>query len=384
MHKRQTSVNLPDGFDLEALLVPIPGDAPQGIDVREDYSAQSPYGRARDARSNARDAEKQAEAPDPDGPPPADPVPLWRALRDIGLKLLVEKTKDLEVASWLTEAFVRSHGLSGLAACSDLIARLASQYWDDVYPLPDEYGMETRVAPITGLNGQGGGGSLMAPLFKLKLYDRPDGTPIALYQYNASSKLGALDAASRQQRIEAGAIPFDEIEKEARTVGRIAMGRLRADATAALQSWEAMAAILDEKAGADTPSTSQVRDMLREIAEIAARYAPEEEVPAETGADNPEMAGSGAGSEAGGMAGTGIRGTTERVVTREDALRNLEAIAAFFRKSEPHSPLSFTLDDAVRRARLPLLDLLDEVIGDRSVRDAILTTLGIRPPPPEE
>ena len=165
-------MNLPDGFDLDALLAPIPGDFPQGEDVREDYSAQSPYSRLRDARSNARDAEKQAETPDPDGPPPQDPVPLWRGLRDIGLKLLTEKTKDLEVAAWLTEAYVRSHGLSGLAACSQLIAGLVTRYWDDVFPLPDEYGTETRVAPVTGLNGQGGGGSLMAPLFKLPLSPR--------------------------------------------------------------------------------------------------------------------------------------------------------------------------------------------------------------------
>ena len=31
--------DLPEGFDLEALLAPIPGDAPQGADIREDFSA---------------------------------------------------------------------------------------------------------------------------------------------------------------------------------------------------------------------------------------------------------------------------------------------------------------------------------------------------------
>ena len=382
-------MNLPDGFDLDALLAPIPGDFPQGEDVREDYSAQSPYSRLRDARSNARDAEKQAETPDPDGPPPQDPVPLWRGLRDIGLKLLTEKTKDLEVAAWLTEAYVRSHGLSGLAACSQLIAGLVTRYWDDVFPLPDEYGTETRVAPVTGLNGQGGGGSLMAPLFKLPLYNRADGSPLALYQYRASAKLSTLDSASRQQRIEAGAIPFDEIEKEARSIGKISLARVRDEAAAALQEWEAMAAIFEEKAGSESPSTSQIRDLLREIAEIAARYAPPLENPAENGADGEvDAAASRDGTQSGsfqmGAVATGQPGQAGRVVTREDALRGLEDIAAFFRRTEPQSPLSFTLDDAVRRARLPLLDLLDEIISDRSVRDGILTTLGIRPPAPEE
>ena len=375
-------MTLPDGFDLDALLAPIPGDAPQGIDVREDYSARSPYSRLRDARSDARDAEKQAEAPDPDGPPPADPFPLWRNLREIGVKLLAETTKDLEVAAWLTEAYVRSHGLSGLAACSQLIAGLAEAYWDDIFPLPDDYGMETRVAPITGLNGQGGGGSLMAPLHKLTFFNRADGSSVAFYQYRASARLSSLDTAARQQRIEAGAIPFEEVEKEARTIGRFNMAKVRDEAHTALEAWEAMATILDEKAGADAPSTSQVRDLIREIAEIATRYAPKEE--GDAVADEIESAGGATESTAGGPASAKLGGVAERAVTREDALRNLESIAEFFRKTEPQSPLSFTLDEAVRRARMPWLDLLDEVIGDRGTRDSILTALGIRPPPPPE
>ena len=106
-------VDLPDGFDLEALLAPIPGDAPQGSDIREDYSAQSPYNRLRDARSEARDAEKMQDAGDPDA---------RRSRRRCGArsatsrcKTLTETAKDLEVAAWLTEAYVRSHGLAGLA-----------------------------------------------------------------------------------------------------------------------------------------------------------------------------------------------------------------------------------------------------------------------------
>ena len=49
---------------------------------------------------------------------------------------------------------MRSHGLAGLAAGAQLMAGLAERYWDGLFPLPDDYGMETRVAPVTGLNGR--------------------------------------------------------------------------------------------------------------------------------------------------------------------------------------------------------------------------------------
>jgi len=71
------------------------------------------------------------------------------------------------------------------------------------------------------------------------------------------------------------------------------------------------------------------------------------------------------------------------VASREEALRSLAAIAAFFRSTEPLSPLSYTLQEAVRRARMSWPELLEEIVPDLSLRAQILISLGIRPPPTE-
>jgi type VI secretion system protein ImpA len=367
--------DLPEGFDLEALLAPLPGDAPQGIDIREDFSAASPYNRLRDARSDARDAERGREAGDTDA---RDPLPLWRTVAELAMQTLRETSKDLEVAAWLTEALVRSHGLSGLAAGAQVMAGLAEKYWDAVFPLPDDYGMETRVAPVTGLNGRDGNGSLIQPLYMTTLFNRADGSPVPYYQFRQSEQLGTLDAARRQQRIEAGAIPFEEAERDARAAGARRFGALLADARAARGAWQAMANIIDAKAGPDGPSTTAVRDLLSGIIDLAARYAPAD-APAATAissAPTPTPA-------APAAAGNPVAAPTAPIATREDALRALGEIADFFRRSEPHSPLSYTLDEAVRRGRMSWPELLAEVVADTDTRNSILNTLGIRPPPPE-
>jgi type VI secretion system protein ImpA len=372
--------DLPDGFNLEALLAPIPGDSPVGTDIREDFSAQSPYNRLRDARSEARDAEKLIDA----GTEAADPTPLWRTVRELAQKTLRETAKDLEVAAWLTEALIRSHGLLGLAAGARTIGGLSEKYWDTLFPLPsEEYGLEDRVSPVQGLNGADGGGSLMQPLNKIQLFQRPDGSPIAYYQYQSSEQMTTLDKVRLEARIKAGGIPFGDMEKEARAQSR-QLGGIRTEARAALKAWEDMAKVLDEKAGADSPSTSHVRDLLRALVAVANRYAPPEAAQPDP-SEEPEEAAEG-DDEAATDGAPVTRVAAGQVMNREGALKQLEDLSAWFRRTEPHSPLAYTLEEAVRRGRLTWPELLEELLTDKNVRDGLLVKLGIRPaaivPPP--
>jgi type VI secretion system protein ImpA len=146
-----------------------------------------------------------------------------------------------------------------------------------------------------------------------------------------------------------------------------------------------MANAMDEKAGADGPSTTAVRDLLSGIAAIAARYAPADagSTSSADGVGSAEGAADGAVAGApGGAAFAGVTVSAGQAATREGALRALAEIANFFRRTEPHSPLSYTLDEAVRRGRMTWPELLEEVVADTDTRNAILTTLGIRPPAP--
>ena len=367
-------VDFPDGFDLAALLEPIPGDAPQGVDIREDFSSQSPYNRLRDARSDARDAEKMIDNGDPNA---GDPAPSWRIVREVGLKTLKETTKDLEVAAWVTEAYVRSHGLAGLYAGASLIKGLAEQYWDGIFPLPDDYGVETRVAPITGLNGRDGGGSLIQPLYKLHFFDRPDGTPVTFFNYQI---VGTIAVACRRSVATPASMPapFRGRTWKMRPARRVPrLGPVARQATRHWKRGKGWPTLLDEKASEDPPSTSHVRDMLRQIHAVAIRYAPRHGA---GGGGAAEAMATTDAATAGGVAGpAGVLRHASRTVSRDDALKTLETIATYFRRTEPASPLAYTLDDAIRRARLTWPELLEEVVPDISVRQAILTSLGIRP-----
>jgi type VI secretion system protein ImpA len=366
----------PEGFDLDALLAPIAGEAAAGTDLREDSSPQSLYYRLRDARAEARAAERAMEADDEAAATP----PQWRTIRQLGIEAIAEHSKDLEIASWLTEALLRCDGLLGFIAGVRLMQGLVDGFWDDLFPLPDEDGISTRVGPLAGLNGISGEGTLSQPLRRLPLFVRPDGAEMQLWQFGQSAELAAIvDPERRQQRIAAGVIPFDTAEAEARAAGTAHFTALHEQAETAVTAWRALGEALDVRAGADAPPTSQVREILEQLTGIAARYG----APGGASAAASEAA---VGHDASAPSATAQIGASvsTSLASREEALRSLAAIADFFRRTEPLSPLSYTLQEAVRRARMSWPELLEEIVPDAGVRGQILISLGIQPPPPSE
>ena len=54
-------------------------------------------------------------------------------------------------------------------------------------------------------------------------------------------------------------------------------------------------------------------------------------------------------------------------------------MATFFRQTEPHSPISYLVQRAVRWGNMPLEELLKEVVKHSDALDRIWDTLGIKP-----
>ena len=84
---------------LEMLLMPVPGEAPTGTDLRRDNSARSLYFQLKDARTAARASERAAEAAGEVGGLAAE----WRTVFDIAQTSIAQHSKDLEIAAWLIE-----------------------------------------------------------------------------------------------------------------------------------------------------------------------------------------------------------------------------------------------------------------------------------------
>ena len=269
-----------------------------------------------------------------------------------------EKTKDFEVACWLIEAQARVNSFAGLRDGFKLANALCGRYWDTLHSVHDESDPAAKAEPLAVLNGKGREGALIAPIRKIALTPREEPGPFAYWQCEVQQKkgqMGEIEALARK-----GARPFYE--------------PLLGDIAEARTAFAAIEEIVRARMEQHAPPTTQIREALEQVQQMVQQISGirlEDAAAALAAAGAKGAAPPGAGGAALALGG--------EFASRDQALEALGAIARFFREREPQSPISYTLEDAVRRARMPLADLLAELL-DEEPRRKLLLNAGILPP----
>lgn len=127
----------------ENILAPIPGDNPAGVSLRYDPV----YDKIKEARredDNLNQGNWKTERK----------VADWPLVIKLCEEQLCTKSKDLQLAAWLTEAVSKKGGFPALSEGFDLLSGLLETFWDSVYPELDEDDEEMRAAPIEWLAKQ--------------------------------------------------------------------------------------------------------------------------------------------------------------------------------------------------------------------------------------
>ncbi|GBQ67007.1 ImpA domain-containing protein [Ameyamaea chiangmaiensis NBRC 103196] len=371
---------------LDSIVEPIDASAPCGADLRADNGIGSVYSAIRDARSAARTHERAAD----DDPELTIGTPTeWRTVETLSRDALISHTRDLELASWLTEALTRRDGLNGLALGARAITALVRTFWDQgLYPPLEADDPDARTFAVSGLSGQDRDGSLIQPIRKTVLFEMGDGRPIAFWEFErAAARTASLAQGKQVPRVHDDLPPLDDMEAVARGPGQPTLSSIFRAARDACTAWQAMEACFAQACREsvpplETPSTSRVAQLLDGIRIAAQRYLPDVvEVEADMDAVPEEQP-----DDHGMLAESDDRRVGFRLSSAQPArgelLDAVMDIATRFRVLEPHSPFSYTLENAVRRARLSLPDLLGEVVADEASRAEILIRLGIQAPEP--
>jgi type VI secretion system protein ImpA len=364
----------PQILDLELMLAPLSEDDPVGADPRQDFSINSLFLKMKDARAEARRIERAIDT-DGDGP---SPDPSWDIVLETGVKILSSQGKDLEVAAWIVEALVRIEGFPGLLEGLKLCQGLIEQYWENIHPLPDEDGLEGRLLPFLGLNGQSEDSPLIQCLRKLPISG--NSTPYGFWQYQKAVEISnTSDQAQRAEKLAAGNISLDEFNV---AVAETPPRYFKDLVDLILQLKQALDDFYNAfyaRVGVDAPAVSAISNALQQILEAIEIFAKKKlEIAQAVFEENLDQEERSSGSDADTGVSEGI--VKGGVADREAALRQLLNIARFFRENEPHSPISYTLEELVKRARMSLPELLEELIVDEDARRYFFISTGMGAP----
>ena len=361
-------------LDLDRLLSPISEDSPTGADIREDSSPTSNYQQIKAARAAARAAERNSVH---DGNT-SEADEHWRKVIALAPEIIEKESKDLEIAAWYTEALLRKHEFAGLRDAFKLIEGLLAIFWDGLHPMPDEDGMETRTSSLAGLNGEGSEGVLIAPIRKVPLTQGDHPAPFSLWQYQQALEVHrSPDEETREERARKLGYSFEDIEKAVRdSSDEFFLDHLNA-LTEAIASYRKVTALLDQHCGADeAPPTRNIIEVLEEC-QRALNHIAQDRLPGsaqEDGGNESAEAG-----EPGSASAAPVRAAQSGpIANRDDAFKQLLEISRFFLKTEPHSPISYVLEKAVRWGRMSLDELIVELIPDSSSRQHFSELTGVK------
>lgn len=388
--------------DLAAFLAPLEDaiDGPAGPSLRYDPV----YARIRDARS-----EEDASLPMGEWTRPLKKAD-WRAAETLCTEVLLRRSKDLQVAAWLTEAWVHRHAVDGLIAGARLLEGLARDFWDEAHPRIGEDGdADMRAATFVWVNDT----LAQALLMRVPLLVWPDFSPpfinLGDWQRALSSEYGA-GAAVTAENAKSKAKEVAE-EPSAQTVSRQdildraardlhTLAALDDRVALAADAWHELDRLLDERMGIDAPSLSKLTEMIARMrqalrsllqgrdprderkstlpAEAPTERMPDEPVPTATLMDDNDMSEAPSSPSPSSMP-VPQAAATGRIGSRAEAYQLLELAAAYLMREEPHSPTPYLVNRAVAWGRMPLPQLMQEVLREDGDLNRYFSIIGVRP-----
>jgi type VI secretion system protein ImpA len=330
----------------EDILNPIPGDNPSGENLR--YAPV--YDQIKEARREDDDVaqgEWKIEVKKAD----------WVLVIKLASEALATKSKDLQLAAWLTEAMLRREGFAGLQAGLVLLRGLIENFWDTVYPDLEDGDAELRAAPLDWAGSRLDKPIKNAPLTRGGLdwfkYKESRTVPTEDEAGANESRLQARTAA-----IEEGRLTPEAFDADFNTTPAASYETWESQLAGCLEAVGALKAVVEEKFTDYVPSFSDLERSLEEVKNTVrilrvrrgggqpAQESPKRE---ENSAPAAESAGYGAA-----VAAAPARSSTSgpEPADREDACERVAALARYLREQDAGNPAPYLMLRGLRWGEL--------------------------------
>lgn len=348
-------------IDLDRVLAPISADVPCGKNLRLVPG---------DTTISSLDEMRRQEDPELD-PAGKGKNADWKSVVSQAQAALAEKSKDLQIGAYLAEGLTRTQGFEGLRQGLHVLRELLERYWECMHPGFEDGEILTGVR-AKWLSWVGSSGDFRMAVKRVPITANTGGGARSWFDYEESRRVdqAALlaDKTPLQELVQAGRISGEEWRAALHATPPAQLSLILDAVNGSAEELSELSRVCDEKFGGDGPSLLPLVEILRECQEYFERML--------------QGDAAAAGEEDGTSSGTPQAARASGPIsTRDQAYQHLREVADYLRRTEPHSPVSYLIDRAVRWGRLPFQDLLRDVLKhNEDARTTVLETLGLAEP----
>ena len=249
---------------IDDLLDPISSEEPAGADMRwtPEWDRIREARRADDELDAGQWAKRERKASD------------WRLVRDLATEMLRTRSKDLQLAMWLTEANIKLQGFAGLREGLRITRELMVRYWDKgLYPTMED-GPEDRAGPFEWLNNKLVDSIVAIPITlredegkDYNFIDLEDARRVGS-EANFKTKDGDIDSKKKKaydDAVAAGHVSLELFDAAIRATKRRGYEQLSTDFRQTYDEFKALEKVIDDKFGDAAPNLAACRTALSEI-----------------------------------------------------------------------------------------------------------------------
>ena len=370
-------------IDPDIFSYPISGDFPAGENLQISEEGRAARSAMRDLREEARRIERRADDGDSSEGGWAAARSVWVEVRDGGLEILRNRSRDLDIAAMTIEALARTDGFIGLAAGFAMTRVMVESSWSDLFPIPDpEDGpadddavVEERTLPLQRLVGMDSEGLLVPAILHIPLTQSRSDEQYAICHWRSSRDLVNEQSEEKLKlAVERGAVSPTQFEQAVATTPLPHLKEVYLELGYAAEQWELLStSVSTASGGAAVLPAGPIRDLFEECDAAIRTFAPAA-IPA------PEQTASDSGNattEEAGADGEGGGGRAGAPTGRAEALSQLESIADYFERHDPHSLIGAQIRNVVRLGRLPREAYYRELLRDESALALLFRAAGM-------
>lgn len=360
-------------IDFDAFLRPISEEKPSGESLQ--------YAGVYDEIRTARQAD-DASLPQGDWQSELK-VADYRQVINLATSALTSQTKDLQICAWLTEALAKQYSFAGLRDGLKLVRSIEEIFWETCHPEIDEGDMEGRANAIGWIDKEL---SLAVKILPFTLgegfnYNNWEESTRFNFPENAESleyeeqeKVNAIKRQAEAENRKTG-----EMWRTAKAAtNRAFCEQINLTLQECAEELANLDRVNEEKFDRNqVPAIRELKKSLEDIQMVVGNLLKEKQE-AEPDAEDTvdESVGETTVGEDGETVTAKKMTATGAIQSRQDALKRLSDVADYFRRNEPHSPIAYLIQRAVKWGNMPLESWLQDVIKDEAVIFQIRQTLG--------